>query len=316
MRLGTLLWLMVVALLLVGCGGSEVAPTPTAIPTETPDVVATEEAQADAAATAEVRAQRAVETRQARADEANENSTSTAEARAARTSTAEVRRAVAAATSEARAQATQTSVAEESASIWEISDPDFYEAQYSDSLYAVGSIKYTGSTVRSDPEIIITLTDDAGKILSTGEAVYAPEYVVPNSDVPYLVVLDDAPQDFALWELTVEAERITDFDLSFMSMDLVVDTESVTIVYPKESYENLKLIGRVKNTGDKPVSLVSILGALYDKDGKVLDVNTTYAKRDEIEPGGDSTFELSFGREGITERVDKYQLFSSGWPQD
>ena len=157
------------------------------------------------------------------------------------------------------------------------------------------------------PEIIVTLTDDAGKVLATERAYTAPRYIRPNSTIPYKVLLDDAPEDWAKWEIDVSAERFGGFMANLLYTDLEVDQP--TLNPAKNSYTGQSVVGRVKNTGSSAAKLVQIIGVLYDAEGRLLDVANTFSKKDTIPAGSDGPFELEFRSdvEGVT-----FELFVEG----
>ena len=192
-------------------------------------------------------------------------------------------------------------------SAFEILEPVSYKLQYSDYLNMIGIIRYKGSVVRMSPEIVVTLTDAGGKVLATERAFTAPRYIRPNSTIPYRVLFDDAPEDWAKWEIDVSAERFGGYMADLLYTDLEVDQP--TLNPPKNSYSGPRVVGRVKNTGSSTAKLVQIIGALYDAEGRLLDVANTFSKKDTIEAGGDGPFELEFRSdvEGAT-----FELFVEG----
>ena len=177
-------------------------------------------------------------------------------------------------------------------SAFEILEPVSYKLQYSDYLNMIGIIRYKGTVVRMSPEIIVTLTDASGKVLATEKAYTAPQYIRPNSTIPYRVLFDDPPDDWAKWEIEISAEKFGGFMADLLYTDLEVDQP--TLNPPKNSYTGPSVVGRVKNTGASSAKFVQVIGALYDAEGQLLDVASTYAKKDTITAGSDSPFELEF----------------------
>lgn len=56
--------------------------------------------------------------------------------------------------------------------------------------------------------------------------------------------------------------------------------------------EKLEIIGDLTNTGDQPLKYTELIVTLFDADGTILGVETTYAKLQTIEPGQTSPFRL------------------------
>ena len=191
--------------------------------------------------------------------------------------------------------------------VFEILDPVDYKLQYSDYLFMIGIIRYKGTVVRMSPEIVVTLTDAGGKVLATKRAYITPRYIRPDSTIPYKVLFDDVPEDWAKWEIDVSAERFGGYMADLLYTDLEVDQP--TLNAPSNNYTGPRVVGRVKNTGSSTAKLVQIIGALYDAEGRLLDVANTFSKKDTIEAGGDGPFELEFRSdvEGAT-----FELFVEG----
>jgi hypothetical protein len=190
--------------------------------------------------------------------------------------------------------------------VFEIGEPVARRQEYGNSIEVIGVIKYTGSIVRREPEIIVTLTDASDKVLASGNAIYTPDYIVPNSNIPYFALLDGPVEEWAKIEIDIQSEALTGFYEELVYKDVAVDQPS--LVPPSNEYENMKIVGRVKNTGSEIAQFVEIVGVLYDEAGKPLDVNSTYARKDELSPGEDSPFELTFRVKGGT----SFELFTSG----
>lgn len=192
--------------------------------------------------------------------------------------------------------------------VFEIVQPVTYKPQFGEVLYAVGIIKYTGAETRTGPKISVTLTDATGKVLATTNAIYTPSIIKSNTNIPYKALFNSPPEQFDKIEVNVSAELL---EKSFMKELLYGDLEIVepSLIPAKTDYDYPKVVGRVKNTGTKKANLVGIVGVLYGEDGKVIDVNQTFANIQELEPGADSPFELGFvGVKGGT----TFELFTSG----
>lgn len=56
--------------------------------------------------------------------------------------------------------------------------------------------------------------------------------------------------------------------------------------------EKLEIIGDLTNNGDQPLKYTELIVTLFDADGTILGVETTYAKLQTIEPGQTSPFRL------------------------
>ena len=73
------------------------------------------------------------------------------------------------------------------------------------------------------------------------------------------------------------------------------------------------------NTGSKVTSSVGVLVAVYGNDGRLLTVDSTTTKLDEIGPGRSAPFEFTFlaANEPINgQTIGKYDLFVEGVPKN
>jgi hypothetical protein len=172
----------------------------------------------------------------------------------------------------------------------QIGTPFTYRDSFDD-LIVVGALKYNGATDRGSPEVVVTLSDAAGKVLATDSSSTGIRYLKPGGLIPYRVDLGDTPDGWARIEVDVVADPASDFEKESVHRDLVV--EQPNIIPPPEEGDELRILGRVRNSGSKAASSVSITAIIYDARGRVIEVTDGFTELDVIPPGGTSPFELT-----------------------
>jgi hypothetical protein len=169
-------------------------------------------------------------------------------------------------------------------------------------LHVVGVIHYNGSDDRARPNVTVTLSDASSKVLATQNSSDSPNLVKPGTLIPYLAIFDSPPSSYAHIEVTIQADKATDFDETENLTNFAIDQPS--IIQPANDYDPLKVVGRVVNNNTKAATFVEIIVVMYDGSGRVLDVASSFAKQDTIEAGQSSPFEVdSYNAKG-TAKVD------------
>jgi len=174
-----------------------------------------------------------------------------------------------------------------STSLFDVPEPVSYLTYFKD-LAFIGVIKYNGDTLRGAPEIILTLSDDQGNVLSTQKAYTVPEYILPYSLVPFHITISDPPDKWAKLNIDVTADEVSDFLRGYIYTDVTL--EGITT---KSTSSGIKTVGRVKNTGTKTLERAEIIATIYDDKEQLVDVVSTYMIQDSVAPGASGTFELT-----------------------
>jgi len=63
----------------------------------------------------------------------------------------------------------------------------------------------------------------------------------------------------------------------------------------------------VKNTGDETAKQIKVIGKLYDKEDKIIEVSSTYIK-EPLSPGDAALFEITVTDKNIAERIKTYRI--------
>ncbi len=179
-----------------------------------------------------------------------------------------------------------------------------------------GLLYLTGEIVNDNPIAAHIAGITAGalqgeRLVGVGQADIFPQLLLPNESGPFLLSVAGEGIEGARVDLLISATPTeADEAFSFTFADDAYFYASVIGSY--------HLVGSVTNDGDVPVSL-SLLAALYDAQGKVLDVSRANVPYDPIAPGDSATFDFQFWDllnfvEGVGEKVSSYSIqVDRGW---
>jgi hypothetical protein len=154
----------------------------------------------------------------------------------------------------------------------------------------VGTLRLVGEVVNRSGatvtfvKVIVSYYDAGGALIATDSGYTELDELLPEEMSPFEVLTLDAPTGIAQYETFVEFDRarrepLRGFDVSLGS----VRTNSVG---------SLRITGEVRNNTAVEAEFVRVIAALYDGNGTVIRVDSTYAERDTIPAGGRSPFEV------------------------
>jgi hypothetical protein len=174
-----------------------------------------------------------------------------------------------------------------------------------------GLVENKGTVEAGSIQVAISLIGADGKTVGAGNANPRPSLLKPGVKAVWSTSISKGP-DFKDIKVQVQARPADRLAAAFSYLDLKVDDVTVT---PARGRDSAKVSGQVTNTGSKAANLVGIAIAIYNPDGTLHFTDTTFAKLDELAPGQSSPFEFSFfGSREITQ-IDKYELFVEGHPK-
>lgn len=166
------------------------------------------------------------------------------------------------------------------------------------SYWIVGEAQNNSTQPVRSVNIIATFYNDAGEVVGTKTTYTDLDILLPAQKGPFKILADDNPQA-ARYELQLEARPSAppETHLQILSANDRAD----------DSY--LHIAGEVANQGSAPVEFVKIVATIYDDQGRVVDVDSTYSSLDTIPAGGKSPFEIQiFKRDGFA----RYELQAQG----
>jgi hypothetical protein len=175
------------------------------------------------------------------------------------------------------------------------SDFDFLDqsdyVNLSGDAVVVGLIKYTGNTTIGNVQIAVDLEDAHHDLLATQSADIVPSLVKPGGLIPFSASFTNPPQNYQYYNTTVQGDDADQATIDQYTSDFKVsDTSLVQGSDPSTP----KLVGKVTNTGSVTAQDPLVIAAILDKDGHVLDVNSSYTTLSSLSPGQQSSFEMQF----------------------
>jgi hypothetical protein len=175
---------------------------------------------------------------------------------------------------------------------------------YLDSIgvrWFAGEILNKGNAPAESVEVALSLLDSNGNVAAVGTTSLS--FVQANGKFPFKIMVDSAPQEWKDVKFQIQGSPSD----SFSFMPPYVDFTTSNVNGQPSDFGGFSLTGTVTNTGQETATLVNVVAAAYDEDGKVIDVADTFTALSDIAPGGDSPFSIDFL--SMTEAPASYELF-------
>lgn len=166
----------------------------------------------------------------------------------------------------------------------------------------VGVFRYNGASPIAIPEIAITQTDANGKTLATQRAGTNPTLIKPGGLIPYKVSFDGEAVEGSKFTTVVQGGSTDSFMLKTFTDDFEVTQSELAggSMYKKGK----KIVGNLKNASDGMISYPLIIAALWDADGKLVDVANGTITLSTLAPGQEGSFEIDAANGGTATRYD------------
>ena len=179
------------------------------------------------------------------------------------------------------------------------------------STRAVGYVENKGDAPAMRIQVAGFLIDRFGSTLAAGQTIYTRDVLPPGERAPFVVGFSPNPPTWASEKLQVHAEPFTPESFLVRLYAQGLTTEGVT-GSPRtgRSEQGFVITGQVRNGGQKPAQLVTIIGILYDAEGKPLDVGQTSAQLKQIDPGQSAPFSLDFF--SALTGIARYEVYAQG----
>jgi hypothetical protein len=136
--------------------------------------------------------------------------------------------------------------------------------------------------------IVASLFSADGKFVDSDSTVAFAERILPGDVVPFELLLPDPPE-FKDYELVAKSESVDDTGLRLTCRDFALRETSGTA-----DHLGYAIVGLVENRCDVPVDFITVAGSVYDAEGKLIGVGTTYTRLNMLSRGGSSPFKLPF----------------------
>lgn len=146
-------------------------------------------------------------------------------------------------------------------------------------------------------EVSVIVPMESGEIITATVPMtvsIALRVSVEGPNMATVNLLDKADPVVSINEAEIESQLVDASGTPYV----VEAPESLTVLQAqstKDRYGNYVIIGEVENTGNSAIKYGKAIVTLYDAQGQIVVVETTYLHIDNLEPGKKSTFEARFG---------------------
>lgn len=268
-----ILGLITLMLVLAACGGGDDGGESRTSATSTPGATATQPAAAPES------------TSEPTAEAAEPTATEAATEPAATATPAEPTATATTAATATPAPPTATATPEAGTADVVVGKWRIYQPQYSTASYIAGEVINQGDGDATQVEVVITLKDASGAILSSDSA-FVDGFVRAGAKGAFLAIASDIdPATVATTDIIVQWDAL---EGSFFA-----DYETDTFTVANVQWTADRIVGEVTNTGEDAATLVQITFIGYDEAGEVITVESTFAQLDTIQPGTMSPFEVN-----------------------
>jgi hypothetical protein len=175
-----------------------------------------------------------------------------------------------------------------------------------------GIVENKGQVTAANITIAVSLLGENGATVGATQAFTKPGILKAGAKAPWQAHAGTAPE-FKEIRIQVQADPLSPIWESRYTQDFRLEGVTAQAGTPPLGWP--KIVGQVTNSGGQLATSVRVIAAVYQADGKLLEVGSTTAKLQEIAPGQSSPFELTFiGGRGIKE-IPRHELFVEGNPR-
>jgi len=164
-------------------------------------------------------------------------------------------------------------------------------------LVFVGELVNTGDETMGVVEVRVTVLDDDGEALASGDGIALVSAIEPGDVAPFVVDFLQNPGEFADYELVAQAGPFEEFwrDNFYTAFRVARERDKgVTDGY----YE---LVLEATNVGAETAAMIEAVVTAYDDDGKIVGAGSSMAKQKRVMPGDLAAFDVSFAVDGDVE---------------
>lgn len=153
-------------------------------------------------------------------------------------------------------------------------------------LWALGEVTNPITAPLEGVRLGLSLLDDEGAALASGEALAQTEVITPGGSSPFGIYLDSPPATFASYLLQVISAYPAHLGAYYL------DLRTADVVGEGERYEAYRVQGRVLNIGPEDSVEVQLTVTLFDVLGNVIGFARGEPAHNVIPRGGETTFDL------------------------
>jgi hypothetical protein len=162
-----------------------------------------------------------------------------------------------------------------------------------------------GTQTASYVEVAATLYDAEDNVIDVGFTTLERSVMFPEDLSPFEIWVGDVHGDPVRYEIVVYGDVAADWVLEDLAK-----MEMVDIDYYIDAFDDLVIVGEVKNADESNAQFAKVFASFYDENNKLVGVEWTYAWRDVFMPGELSPFKLSMF--DTPETVDHWTVWVQG----
>jgi len=166
-------------------------------------------------------------------------------------------------------------------------------------FHVVGEVENTGNINMQFVKIVATFYDSSKTVVGTAFTYADIEVLKPNQKSP-----------FNIMEMS-NVEEIQSVKLDLTYMPTTNEPYAGLTILSRSSYTStigtFHVVGEVKNSGNRDVNFVKVIGTFYDSAGKVVDTSFTYTNPSDITSGQTAPFYLMVMSPQVS-KIKTYEL--------
>jgi hypothetical protein len=170
-------------------------------------------------------------------------------------------------------------------------------------LHIVGEVKNSGTINMEYVEIIGTFYDSSKTVVGTDFTFTSIDVLKPNQKSPFDMTETSNVEDIVSVKLD-ETYRPTTGE-PYSGLQILSHSSYISRI------GTYHVVGEVKNTGNRDVNYVEVIGTFYDSSGKVVDASFTYTDPSDVSAGQTSPFDLIVMSPQVS-KIKTYELQVQG----
>ncbi len=175
----------------------------------------------------------------------------------------------------------------------------------SDTWVLIGEVTNESEDIGAYVSVAATLYDEDDNVVNVGYTSVERHVMYPDSLSPFEVYIYPISADAVRYELAIFGSYAGDYVL-----DSAAELEILTMDYIVDEFDDLIIVGEVKNNDPDNVAYARVFASFYDNDDNLVDVGWSYVWKDIIEPGEESPFRIDlFGND---EAIDHWTVWVEG----
>jgi hypothetical protein len=168
-------------------------------------------------------------------------------------------------------------------------------------FHIVGEVKNASTDPINYVEIVSTLYDSAGKVVSTEFTYTNVDTLMPGRKSSFDVVLNDERQ----------SEKVSNYKLSTSAESTELVPAYLKLSTGESSLDDIgyyHIVGEVTNSGKDRATYVQVSGAFYNEQNRVVAAGYTFTEPRDLEPGQTAPFEITISEDEGAGEIDYASL--------